>query len=67
MSTHQFVVTVEVQDWSDEAVAESPYPGRTEEDYALAALYAVGLRDAERLDGYADLGATVEIVDVEAL
>lgn len=47
----RFTVEVSVLDWED------PGDGRTVEEYAEAALTASGLRDADKLDGFADLRA----------
>lgn len=60
MTAHQFIVTVDVDDW-DAA------DGRTPGEYAKAALYSASLRDARSLDGYGDLAAEADISDVEPL
>lgn len=58
MSTHRFTVEVEVDNGGTSGDDREPA------DYAKSALYAVGLRDAEMLDGYADLKWTACITDV---
>ena len=61
MSTHEFIVTVDVDevsgDWGD----------RSEADYAEEALSSVGMREASNLDGFADVAACAWIVDVERM
>jgi hypothetical protein len=60
MSSHQFIVTVDVDDWD-------ATDGRTAGEFAKAALYSASLRDARSLDGYGDLSAEADISDVELL
>ena len=55
MSTHEFIVTVDVDDWEAANVHATEWPDRTPEGYAMAALNVASLSDARRLDGYADL------------
>ena len=47
MSTHEFIVTVDVDDWLDDP--------RDPGEYARIALNTASLPDARRLDGYADM------------
>lgn len=56
----EFTVTVEVED-----VEPGSDQDRDPADYALAALYAAGLPDASRLDGFADLPWTAGIASVD--
>lgn len=58
MSEHRFTVVVNVDDWTA--------GDRDEAAYASAALNVASLPDARQLDGYADLEATADIVDVVA-
>lgn len=57
MSTHRFIVEVEVCDESGPAPVPGGYqgPDRTPAMYAEAALNTASLRDADVLDGFADL------------
>lgn len=61
VADHEFLVTVSVDGWTD------PGDGRTEQDYADAALGAAGLREARYLDGFADLGADADITGIQRL
>jgi len=63
MAEHTFLVTVEVDDWPD----ADPEYHRTEAQYARAAINTASLRDAEHLDGFADLKADAWITEVEEL
>ena len=55
MSEHMFVVTVKVTDWASD---------RDPASYAATALLTAGLPEAARLDGFADLSAEADIIDV---
>jgi len=55
MGDFTFTVTVAVTGWED------PGDGRTELDYARAALNVADLPDASRLDGFADLAAEADL------
>ena len=61
MSTHRFLVEVEVTGWPE----SDPEYNCTERDYAYGALWAASLRDARHLDGFADLEADATISGVE--
>jgi hypothetical protein len=61
MSTHQFVVTIDVDD------VDGDWLERTPADSAEAALNAVGLREAGNLDGFADVNASAWITGVDRL
>jgi hypothetical protein len=67
VSTFEFTVYVEVDDWDQGAVDATEWPERTEQEYAHMALYCASLRDAKNLDGYADLGASAGIASVEEM
>jgi hypothetical protein len=60
MADYQFAVTVSVDGWDAQ-------DGRTEADYAAEALRCADVPVARRLDGYADLGAEADIIDVELI
>ena len=51
----EFVVTVKVTGWDSD---------RDPANYASQALLTAGLPAASRLDGFADLGAEADIIDV---
>lgn len=51
MASYTFEVEVDVTGWPE---GPDEY-GRTEQDYAEAALYAAGLRESRMLDGFADI------------
>jgi hypothetical protein len=55
MGVFSFSVEVSVYGWTD------PEDGRTEQDYAEAALNAASLSKARSLDGFADLAADAGI------
>lgn len=63
MSTHRFIVEVEVyRENGPEFLPEGMQgPDRTPAMYAEAALNTAGLRDAEVLDGFADLPWTADL------
>jgi hypothetical protein len=65
MASHQFLVTVDVEDWPEEG-APPGFGERTEAEYARLALWSAGLRDSSVLDGFADVdGAVANITGVE--
>lgn len=60
----ELTVRIRVKAKPNPDIYERSY-GRKPIDYAMTALNCAGLRDAERLDGYADLIGEAYIVDVE--
>jgi hypothetical protein len=64
MASHQFLVTVDVEDWP-EGGAPPGFGERTEANYAHVALLEAGLRDSDHLDGFADItGASAYVTSV---
>ena len=68
MATYVFEVTVEAD--LTGVPPDDEYgrdPATAEGEYAQTALYSASLRDADRLDGYADLEGSANITNVHRI